>query len=559
MSSNDLQVPSDPAELRAFAEAIQARLVASEQALEAERAAHEDTREQLEMARNSLKITALQIEKFKVQLARLRRMKFGHSSERLALQADQLELTLEDLEAEHAHAECVIEGRVPDDASAAGSKRKPKRAPLPEHLPRDEIMHPAPDADDCSACGGAMGALGEDVTEVLEYVPGRFRVVRHVRPKLACQRCDAISQAPAPALPVPRGRAGPGLLAHIVVSKFADHLPLYRQSQIYAREDVEISRSTMADWLGQVSWLLQPLVDRIADHVMASVKLHADDTPVPVLAPGTGKTATGRLWVYLRDNRKWSPSDRPAALFRYSPDRRGERPREHLKTFVGFLQADAYAGFDKLYAADREPGTITPVACWAHARRKLHEVYKRDPHSAAAKGLLMIRELYEVERHIVNEPADHRRRKRAASRLKALDFFAWAEDVLSKASAQSPLAEALRYAVKLKPALLAYTQDGRLEIDNNPAENALRGIALGRKNWMFAGADCGGDRAANMYSLLETAKLNGVNPQDWLTDVLDRIGKGHPISRIDELLPWKWAADAGSPKSVPAIPKSREE
>lgn len=325
MSSGDLELPADLAELRALLATTQARLAASEQALEIERSALGETRQQLETAHNSIKLTALQIEKFKVQLARLRRMKFGQSSERLAHEADQLEFTLEDLEAEHAHTQCVIEGRVPEDALAKDAPRKPRRAPLPDHLPRDEVLHTAPDADGCSACGGAMGKLGEDVTEVLDYVPGRFRVTRHVRPKLSCNRCDTISQAPAPALPVPRGRSGPGLLAHVVVSKFADHLPLYRQSGIYAREGVEISRSTMADWLGQVSWLLQPLVERIADHVMASIKIHADDTPVPVLAPGTGKTATGRLWVYLRDNRRWSADDRPAALFRYSPDRKGER------------------------------------------------------------------------------------------------------------------------------------------------------------------------------------------------------------------------------------------
>ena len=387
-----------------------------------------------------------------------------------------------------------------------------------------------------------MSKLGEDVTEVLEYVPGRFRVVLHVRPKLACGGCDSISQAPAPSLPIPRGRAGPNLLAHVVVSKFADHLPLYRQSHIYAREGVGLSRSTLADWMGQVSWLLQPLVDRIADHVMASPKLHADDTPVPVLAPGTGKTATGRLWVYLRDNRRWRPSDKPAALFRYSPDRKGEHPREHLKTFAGFLQADAYAGFERLYTPDRQPGLITPVACWAHARRKLHDVYKADPHSVAAEGLMIIGELYDVERRITRDPADDRRKARKLSRLRVLDFFAWADGVLAQVSARSPLAEALRYAVKLKPQLLVYTENGRLEIDNNLAENALRGIAVGRKNWLFAGADCGGERAAAMYSLLETAKLNDLNPQAWLADVLDRIGKGHPINRLDELLPWNWAA-----------------
>ena len=539
MSADEINLPIDPAALRALFVDMQARIAASEHALEAERAAHEATREQLEAARNAVKLTALQIEKLKVQLSRLRRMKFGQSSERITQLADQLELTLEDLEAEHAHAACVVADQSPTDAPAA---RKPKREPLPAHLPRDETVHAAPDVDGCSACGGTMSKLGEDVTEVLEYVPGRFRVVRHVRPKLACGRCDAISQAPAPSLPIPRGRAGPNLLAHVVVSKFADHLPLYRQSRIYAREGVSLGRSTLADWLGQVSWLLQPLVDRIADHVMASPKLHADDTPVPVLAPGTGKTATGRLWVYLRDNRRWRPSDKPAALFRYSPDRKGEHPREHLKAFAGFLQADAYAGFERLYALDRQPGLITPVACWAHARRKLHDVYKADPYSVAMEGLIIIGELYDVERGIMRDPADDRRKARKLSRLRALDFFAWADGVLAQISARSPLAEALRYAVKLKPQLLAYTENGRLEIDNNLAENALRGIAVGRKNWLFAGADCGGERAAAMYSLLETAKLNDVNPQTWLADVLDRIGKGHPINRLDELLPWNWAA-----------------
>ena len=539
MSQGGIDIPENPDDVRALLAAMQARLLASEQALEAERTAHQTTREQLDAAKNAVKLTTLQIEKLKVQLARLRRMKFGQSSERLTLLADQLELTLEDLEAEHAHAACVVAGDVsPEVLQAPG--RKPRREPLPAHLPRQEVIHPAPEADGCTACGGTMSALGEDVTEVLEYVPARFQVMRYVRPKLACTRCDAISQALAPALPVPRGRAGPGLLAHVVVSKFADHLPLYRQSQIYAREGVDLSRSTLADWLGQVSWLLQPLVDRIATHVMASPKLHADDTPVPVLAPGTGKTATGRLWVYLRDNRRWRPSDKPAALFRYSPDRKGERPREHLKAFTGFLQADAYAGFERLYDPDRKPGPITPVACWAHARRKLHDVFQADPSSVAAEGLRKIRDLYEVERGIVQDPHDDRRKARKLSKLTALDFFAWADNVLGQVSARTPLAEALRYAVRLKPALLAYTGDGRLEIDNNLAENALRGIAVGRKNWMFAGADCGGERAAAMYSLLETAKLNGVNPQHWLADVLHRVGQGHPINRLDELLPWNW-------------------
>lgn len=538
MSSEQFTLPSDPEELVALFATMQERAVAAEKALEEERAAHEVTQQKLKIARDTIKLTALQIEKLKVQLAKLRRMKFGQSSERMTELADQLELSLEDLEAEQSFAETQLSV---DPTKPAKEKRKPKRLLLPDHLPREEVIHAAPDSDCCSACGGGMSKLGEDVSEILEYIPGRFRVIRNVRPKMSCKSCNAISQASAVSAPIPRGKAGPELLAHVAISKFLDHLPLYRQASIYAREGVQLSRSTLADWVGQVSWLLQPLVEKIEHHVLTSVKLHADDTPVPVLAPGTGKTTTGRLWIYLRDNRRWSPSDKPAALYKYSPDRKGERPQRHLERFAGFLQADAYAGFARLYVPDREPGTITPVACWAHARRKLEEVHKAAPNVMTAQGLKLIQLLYDVERDIAPEPASERRKARKLSKLRALDFFAWADDVLSKISARSALAEALRYAIKLKPQLLIYTEDGRLEIDNNLAENSLRGIAVGRKNWLFAGADCGGERAATFYTLLETAKLNGVNPQTWLADVLERIGQGYPINRIDDLLPWNWA------------------
>jgi transposase len=559
MSPTDLELPENPEDLKAFALALQARVVAqdaviadakmtakiNEAALVDEQAAHHATRAELAAAKASIKLNALIIEKLKIQLARLKRMKFGQSSERLEAQIDQLELTLEDLESEQALQECLIDGapqRVIDV-----EKRKPKRSPLPDHLPREDIVHVAPYADGCSACGASMGALGEDITEVLEYVPGRFKVMRHVRPKLACKKCDAISQAPAPSLPIPRGLAGPGLLAHVMVSKFADHLPLYRQSAIYAREGMDLSRSTLADWVGQVSWLLQPLVDAIGTHVMASIKVHADDTPVRVQALGTGKTKTGRLWVYVRDNRSWRPSEPAAALYHYSPDRKGERPRAHLKSFAGYLQADGYAGFEQLYVPGRQPGDIHEVACWAHVRRKLHDVYVADPKSlAAGSALRAIQALYEIERQIAHDPPDDRRTVRKVSKLKVLNFFATAEATLAKISARTPLALALRYALNRREALLRYTGDGRLEIDNNRAENAIRGIAIGRKNWLFAGADCGGERAAAIYTLIETAKLNNVNPQVWLTDVLDRIGKGHPINRIDELLPWNWAKPPGA-------------
>jgi transposase len=556
MSPTDLELPENPEELKAFARALQARVAAQDaaladagatvkaktEALASEQAAHQATLAELGAANMSIKLNALIIEKLKVQLARLKRMKFGQSSERLASQIDQLELTLEDLETDQALQECVITGAPSSDTEPA--KRKPKRAPLPAHLPRENVVHPASVVDGCSACGGDMGALGEDVTEVLEYIPGRFKVVRHVRPKLACKSCDAISQAPAPSLPVPRGRAGPGLLAHVLVSKFADHLPLYRQSAIYSREGLELSRSTLADWVGQTSWLLQPLVDAIGKHVMASIKVHADDTPVRVQAPGTGKTKTGRLWVYVRDNRSWRPTEPPAARYHYSPDRKGERPRAHLKSFAGYLQADGYAGFEQLYVPGRLPGDIHEVACWAHVRRKINDVHVATPNAATLHALTLIAGFYEVERSIMCDPADERRKARKLSKLRILEFFAWAEQTLAKISAKTPLAIALRYALNRRDALLRYTNDGRLEIDNNRAENAIRGIAIGRKNWLFAGADCGGERAAAIYTLIETAKLNGVNPQAWLTDVLDRIGKGHPINRIDEMLPWVWSAGA---------------
>lgn len=273
-------------------------------------------------------------------------------------------------------------------------------------------------------------------------------------------------------------------------------------------------------------------------------RVHVDDTPVRVQAPGTGKTKTGRLWVYVRDNRSWRPSEPAAALYHYSHDRKGERPRAHLKSFAGYLQADGYAGFEQLYVPGRRPGDIHEVACWAHVRRKLHDVYVVDPKSlAAGSALRAIQALYEIERQIAHDPPDDRRTARKVSKLKILEFFATAEATLAKISARTPLALALCYALNRREALLRFTGDGRLEIDNNRAENAIRGIAIGRKNWLFAGADCGGERAAAIYTLIETAKLNHVNLQVWLTDVLDRIGKGHPINRIDELLPWMWKDD----------------
>ena len=470
----------------------------------------------------------LEIEQLKLQLARLRRMQFGRSSEQLDAQIAQLELTLEDLEASEAALP------LPATATPRIERVKPVRRPLPEHLPREEQVHQP--ACDCPQCGRELKVLGEDVSEVLEYVPSRFKVIRHVRPKLACASCQTIVQVPAPTRPIARGLAGPGLLAHVLVAKYADHLPLYRQSEIYAREGVDLDRSTLADWVGGASALLDPLVEAVGRHVLAASKLHADDTPVPVLCPGRGTTKTGRVWTYVRDDRPAGSADPPAVLFRYSPDRKGERPRQHLSAFRGVLQADGYAGFDRLYGE-----SIQEAACWAHVRRKFYDLNVAQASPLAEAALDQIAALYAIEAEIRGRAPHERaavRQARAGPLLTAL--HEWMHKALGSISKKSELAVAIRYALSRWVALTRYRDDGRLEIDNNAAERALRACALGRKNWLFAGADAGGERAAAIYTLLGTAKLNGLDPEGYLRHVLERIAE-HPINRIDDLLPWNVA------------------
>ncbi len=374
---------------------------------------------------------------------------------------------------------------------------------------------------------------------MLEYVPASFFVVRHVRPKLSCTKCDHIVQAAAPTRPIERGVAGPGLLAHVLVSKYADHLPLYRQSEIYARHGVELERSTLADWVGGTSELLDPLVETLRRYVMAVGKVHADDTPVPVLAPGNGKTKTGRLWTYVRDDRPAGDTAAPAVWFAYSPDRKGEHPEQHLRQFRGALQADAYAGFNQLY---KEDGRIQEVACWAHVRRKFYDLRETHASPIASEALERIAALYAIEKEIRGRPPDERQQVRMLrSRPLLQSLRDWFEVSLTKLSRKSDTTAAIRYALGLWPALTRYCDDGRLEIDNNAAERALRVVALGRKNYLFAGSDTGGERAASIYSLIGSAKLNGLDPEAYLREVLSRIAD-HPITRIEELLPWKVAA-----------------
>ena len=485
----------------------------------------------------------LMVEKLKVQLQRRTRALFGASSEQL----DGLQLAL-------------IEGRPLDEVPQPKTLAKSRAAnapagdrKLPAHLPRDTRVHRPETAAahhdanglacGCTACGGRLRLISQDVSEQLEYVPARFKVIRYVRPKLACTACETIFQAAAPSRPIARGLAGPGLLAHVMVAKYCDHLPLYRQSGIYAREHVHIDRSTMAGWIDHGDQLLDPLVAALGRYTLAGAKVHADDTPVGVLDPGRGRTKTGRLWVYVRDDRAAASDDAPAIWFQYSPDRKGEHPQRHLKCFNGVLQADAYGGWGKLY----ETGRVVEAACWAHARRgfwDLHERLGRTPGTVAEQALQRIAALYAIEADIRGQPAEERGRQRQARAGPLLDeLHAWLSGLVGRVSAKSELASAIGYALTRWRALTRYRDDGRIEIDNNAAERALRGVSLGRKNYLFMGSDAGGERAAAIYSLVETAKLNGLDPEAYLRDVLERIAD-HPINRIDELLPWNLGARA---------------
>mgnify|MGYP001606680578 FL=1 len=516
-------------------DALKALLLAAEQMVRERDVAIAAHDELVSGLRAQLTTTEVEIEHLKLMIAKLRRMQFGRKSEKLDHQIEQLELQLEDLQATEGEAE---RERPPTDKAP---RTKSARKPLPEHLPRDERVY-QPQAEACPACGGGLRQLGEDVAEQLEWIPGSFRVIRHTRPKLACKCCDTIVQAPAPSRPIARGIAGPGLLAHVLVAKFADHLPLYRQSVIYAREGVELERALLANWVGAASALLRPLVDAIRRHVLAGTKLHADDTPIPVLAPGNGKTKTARLWTYVRDDSASGDTTPAAVWFAYTPDRKGIHPQTHLANFKGVLQADAYAGFNALYV----DGTIQEAACWAHARRKFHDLHAARPSAITTEALRRIAELYVIEAEIRGKPPHERQQVRQQRSRPLLDDFGnWLRATLEKLSRKSDTAAAIQYALNLWPALLRYCDNGIIEIDNSAAERALRGVAIGRRNYLFAGADSGGERAAAIYSLIGTAKLGGVDPEAWLRHVLANIAD-HPVNRVDDFLPWNCAAQLPS-------------
>jgi len=471
-----------------FAKAIAARDEELRR-LEAELESH---RKELSQQADELRSRSERIEHLKLMVEKLRHAIFGARSEKIVLKLEQFELELEDMETTQAQVESAVARVSPTKEPNA----RPERKPL------------------------------------------------HLRPKFSCAGCDRVLEAPAPSRPIERGLAGPALLAHVIVSKFSDHFPLYRQSEIYARQGVEISRSTLAGWVGAGSELLSPLVSALEKHVLDGRKLHADDTPIPVLAPGNGKTKTGRLWTYVRDDRPAGETTAPALWFAYSEDRKGEHPRRHLKTFKGALQADAYAGFHHLYGED-----LYEAACWAHARRKFHEIHVVHASPTTTEALARIGALYAIEEEIRGKPADLRLNIRQARAKPLLDQLrTWMEKALRNLSSKSETAGAIRYALSRWRALTRYAEDGLPEIDNSAAERALRAVALGRKNFLFVGSDGGGERAAPMYSLIGSAKLNGLDPELYLRTALAQIAD-HPISRIQELLPGTLR-----PLSKPALP-----
>mgnify|MGYP006279109873 CR=1 FL=1 len=501
--------------------------------------------------RASLRAYEALIEALRTQIARLKKQKFGPSSEKIEREIEQLQLALEDLEVARSAAGKPAMTEVDPVTAETVPQRRRGRPQVSDTTQREQVVLDPGDA--CPDCGGPLRLVSADSAEILELVAAKLKLIETRRPKKACRHCETIHQQPAPSRPVERGIAGPGLLAHILVSKYDDHLPLYRQGEILARMGADIPRSTLIDWCGQAVAVLRPLTARIKALVMASDRLHADDTPIRVLDPTGPRTngrpraiKEGRIWAYVRDDRPWGGGAPPGVAYYFSPDRKGLHPQRHLAGFEGILQADAYAGFRKLY----EPGlddtaAIREAACWAHLRRDFHDVWKATGSEIARDALDRIGALYDIERAISGQPAATRqavRQEKSAPLVEA--FRIWCAQQLERIPGKGDLAKAMRYALRRWEAFTLFLDDGRVAIDNNPAERALRPVVLTRKNALFAGSNAGGETFADAMTLIETAKLSGLNPEAYLADVLARIND-HPNKRLDDLLPWNWqhAAD----------------
>jgi transposase len=485
-----------------------------------------------------------EIEKLRLLIRQLQRGQFGRRSERL--DPNQLQLGLEDLEQAVAAAEAAQE-----EVAARSSTPRPPRAArrrnlgaLPAHLPRVEVLVDVEDKS-CPCCGGAMHPIGEDTSEMLDLVPAQLRVKVIRRPRYGCRACgEAVVQASAPERPITGGMATEALLAHVLVAKYADFLPLYRQSQIFARQGIELDRSTLCDWVGRACWWLEPLWRLLRRHIMSSTRIFADDTLLPVLDPGRGRTKTGRLWGYAIDDRPWCGRTPPAVVYLYAEDRKGEHPATHLAGFTGILQVDGYSGFKRLLE-DRPAGEIRLAFCWAHCRRRFYEIHQATGSPLAEEALRRIGELYAIEAEIRSRPPDERRATRQERSQPIVEaLHAWFTAQLERVSGKSALAEAIRYALRHWQGLVLFLEDGRLELDNNTVERAIRPIALGRKNALFAGSDSGARHWAIVASLMATAKLNGVEPLAWLTDAFERMVTGRTKAHeLEQLLPWNWKTE----------------
>ena len=535
------------------AESLPSDLAAAHAMILAERAARIEAEALAAHAAAVSSGTEALIARLKLEIEKLRRELYGSRSERKARLLEQMELQLEDLEADAVEDELSAERAASRSQTVRSfERRRPSRKPFPEHLPRERVVIAAPES--CPCCGSTrLSKLGENVTETLEVIPRRWKVIQTVREKFSCRQCETITQPPAPFHVTPRGFAGPNLLAMVLFEKFGQHQPLSRQSERYAREGVELSLSTLADQVGACAAVLRPLHALIEEHVLSAERLHGDDTTVPILAKG--KTDTGRAWVYVRDDRPFGGTSPPAALFHASRDRSGDHPERHLKQFTGILQADAYAGYNRLYLVDRKPGPVMEALCWSHARRKFFVLADIAANARRGKtappispiafeAVRRIDILFDIERDINGLPAQQRlaaRQERSAPLVAELEE--WMRGERARLSRHAPAAQAIDYMLKRWNGFTRFLQDGRVCLTNNAAERALRGLALGRKSWLFAGSDRGADRAAIMYTLIATAKLNDVDPQAWLADVLARIADTS-VSKLDQLLPWNWTPTA---------------